>query len=138
MILNRWMSFFAGIFFFYAESAKCDTLVNFHVAANYGGLANNNTCPVIDTKVVANHRTRMYIDAGLAVGVFRNDPGYEINAIAKHAVCNSVGRDCVKTGIGTNDLSPALCGRVALEDGVNILHEQVVYQRQFTENVFLN
>ena len=102
------------------QRAQGDALVELHIVADDGGLADDDAGAVVDEEVSADLRPGVDVDAGAAVGVFRHDPGDKGHLQLVEHVGQAVDGDGVKAGIGDDHLRLVGGGGVTVVGGLEV------------------
>jgi len=75
IIFNRWMALLRpqspAFRFGQRQSAQRNPLIDTHPVADGACFSNNNACAMVNKKTIADVRSRMNINTGLAVSIFR-------------------------------------------------------------------
>jgi len=107
--------------FVFAGSTQRDVLVDEHVVADLGGLANDNAHTVVDKNATADLGAGVDVNAGQGAINLRQKASGKIEAGAIHTVRKTVEQYGMKAGVAEDDFEDALSGRVFLENGIDLL-----------------
>ena len=112
---------------FQAGAAQRNPMVQGHIRADLGGLADDHTHAVIDEETGAYARAGMDLDAGRPAGDLRNPAGEEPELVGPQPVRDTLDPDGVQPGINQENFQPGASCRVALQHRVDItLHHAEV------------
>ena len=115
------------------QSAQRNALIDLHVVADIGGLADNDAGGVVDEEVLADLRAGVDVDAGAAVGVLGHDARDERHVLHVQLVRDAVHEDGEEARIAEDDLFLALGGRVAVEGRLHVGQQDALDFRQAAE-----
>ena len=87
---------------------------------NYAGPFADHGEAVVDEQVSTDFRTRMDVDTGFAVRLFRHHTRDKRNTQQKQLMCQTVYGDGIKSRIRKYDLVFATCSRIAIVSGLQI------------------
>ena len=104
----------------FAGAAERCALVNGHIVAHNGGLADDHAHAVVDEHALANDRAGVDLNAGKMPGKLRNDAGKELAMMMVEPMGRAVHKDRPKTRVAKNDLQRVSCSRVAGEDSLDL------------------
>ena len=90
------------------------------MAADDGGLTDNDAGSVVDKEVFADGGSRMDINTGFAVCLFRQHTRNQWNAQPEQFMGKPVNGDGIQSRIGKNNLILASCGRVSIVSGLQV------------------
>ena len=107
-----------------APRAERDRLVQAHVAADDGGLADHDAGPVVDEEAGADLRGRVDVDPGQGVGDVGAQPRQEGHAEAVQAVRDAVVEHRDRAGIAQHDFGHRTGGRIAGQRRLHVGHDQ--------------
>ena len=108
----------AGVF---SRAAERDALVHQDVVADLAGFADHHAHSVIDEAAAADGRAGMDFDAGHRTRKLRGQPRQQYPAAGIEAVRHPMQHQRVKAGIAQNNFEHAPRGRIAPENGVDLL-----------------
>jgi hypothetical protein len=108
------------------QGAQGDALVELHVVADDGRLADDDAGAVVDDHGVAQRRAGVDVDAGPLVRPFGQHARQERHAQFVEAVGDAVDGDGEEAGVGQDHLVDALGRGVAALDGRGVDHQLAV------------
>ncbi len=97
-----------------------DPLIDPHVPADAGGLADHDARAVVDDEALSDHRARMDIDARDAVGVFGHNAGQERHLQVVKFMGHAIHAHGVNAGIAEDDFIVTRGGRIAFKGGPDV------------------
>ena len=112
------------------QRTQGDPLIQLHMIADHGGLADDHTGAVVDEEVFTDLCTGIDVDAGAAVGVFGHDAGDVGHVLQIQLVGHPVDVDGVEARVAEDDFLPAFGGGVALKAGLHILQKGLLQSGQ--------
>ena len=92
-----------------------------HVVADLGGLADHHAHAVVDEEAAADRRAGMDLDAGEEAAELRDEAAAQLPVAPPEPVRQAMENQGMQPGIAEYDLQPRSCGRIALEDRLDIL-----------------
>src|SRR5262249_22848060 len=101
------------------RSAERDALIERHVIADLGRLADDGAHAVIDENPLSDDRTRMNFDPRQPAAQMRNEPREHGEISLPETMRQAMDEDGMNAGIGQQDLEPRPGGRIALHDGLD-------------------
>ena len=101
-------------------------LVQLDMAADDGGLADDDARAVVDEEPRPDLCAGVDVDAGAAVGVLRHHAGDHGDAAQIQLVGDAVDEDGEQAGVGEDDLLLVGGGRVAVKGGLNVGHQHLL------------
>jgi hypothetical protein len=99
------------------DAAERHVMVERHVVAHLGGLADDHAQPMVDEQALADPRAGMDLDAGQDAAEIRHEPGHQLKSQLPQPVRQPVEHHGVEAGIGEDDLKLRARSRVALHAG---------------------
>ena len=105
---------------FGGKGTKCNTLIQFDMAADDGCFTDYDAGSVVNKEIFADGCTRMDVDTGFAVCLFRHHTRDKRNTKQKQLMRQTVYRDGIKSRIRKYDLVFAACSRIAIVSGLQI------------------
>src|SRR5699024_10737118 len=96
------------------------TLINRAVITDFGGLANDDTQPVVNEKAPADLCPGMDFDTGQPAGKMRNETTQPVRIVLPTPMRNTMPPQGMQARIGKYDLRHAARRRVTVENGLNI------------------
>ena len=115
------------------QRAQRDALVELHVVADDGGLADDDTGAVVDDHGVPERRAGVDVDARPFVGPLGQHARQDRHAEFVEAVGDAVDGDGLEAGVRQDHLVNAFGRGVAALDGSGVDHQLAVYLRKRTE-----
>ena len=104
--------------------------VEFYIVADDTCGADDDTCAVVDGEVVADGGSRMYVDAGLAVGHLSQHARDERYVEHVELVSQAVVDQCLDDGIAADHFAVVCRRGVAVEGRHNVCLERLAQARQ--------
>ena len=108
--------------------SQSDALVEAHMVADDRSLANNDTRPVIDTKIFADLCPRVNVDTGIGMGHLSDDAGDEGNLQLEELMCHSLMEEGDHGWIAKDDLTGTFGRRIAIQDRFHIGRKQMLHE----------
>ena len=105
---------------FGGKGTKCNALIQFDMAADDGCFTDHDAGTVVNKEIFADGCTRMDVDTGFAVCLFRHHTRDKRNTKQKQLMRQTVYRDGIKSRIRKYDLVFAACSRIAIVSGLQI------------------
>ena len=100
------------------------TLIERHMTADDGGLANHDTRTVVDGEILTNLGSWMDINTRLRVSLFRNDTRDDRHFQFVQPMSDTIVSHRVHAGIAEDDLTVVRCSRVVVKQCLHIGIEQ--------------
>ena len=110
----------------FSGTAEGNALIKGAVIADDGGLSYNHSASVVNEHALAYFCAGMYFDSGKESGGLADGScGKPVSAAVKH-VCQTVGKNCVKSGIESKDFKRIGSRRVTVANHLNVGLDLVV------------
>ena len=114
-----------------AQRAQSDALIDFHMVADDGRLADHHARTVVDKESLPDPGPGMDVDAGVGVRPLRHHSGKKRNAAGIKGMGDSMRGNGFHKGITDHHLRDRAGGRVAFVSGLEIRHQRVMNFRHF-------
>jgi hypothetical protein len=112
-----------------ARASQRDALVQQHVVADLGGLADHHTHAVVDHDPAADRGAGVYLDARQPAAQVRDEPGEQVEARPVQPVGDPVDPERLQPRVAEHDLGRRPRGGVTLEDRRDVLDEPLPQHR---------
>ena len=103
-----------------AGAAQRDAVIQGHILADLGRLADHHAHAVVDEQARADRRAGMDFDAGQAAHHLREPARQQFQPVHPQPVCDAVAPDGVQAGIAEQHFQQTARGRVAFEHRLDI------------------
>ena len=105
---------------FLTRTAEGYVLVDCAVVTDNRGFTDDNAHSVVNKQTLADFCARVNFDTRFVAASLGNPAGYELVIMIKKPVCAAVTADCLKARVEEENLCLAPCGRVAVQNRLNI------------------
>jgi len=116
----------------FPRAAERDPLVEGHVAADLGRLADHHPHAMIDEESAADLRAGVNFDAGEKPRERSDEGRNDRHAPTPELMGDAVRQRRVQAGVGEQDFQHIVRGGIALEDGANIFTKRVEHGERFS------
>jgi hypothetical protein len=106
--------------FLLTGTTKRNTLVEKAIIANFGGLADHHTHPVIDEETASDPGSGMDLNSRQPPAELRYESRHDRDACPIEPVSKTMQQDRVKSGITEEDFQGALRSRIFVENRLNL------------------